>query len=167
MIDMKHEHSARLAEDSDWPGIWAVLEPNIRDGVWFPIPSDFTQAQTRDFWCKQSHSVFVGESNGEIVWTYFTCPIQLGGGSHIANAAYAVAQSHFGMGLGGDMVRHSLDSARAAGYLAMQYTTVLSCNERAIRLYRGNGFDTLGTVPGGYRHPVLGYIDTLIMYRKL
>lgn len=81
----------RPAMDRDWSGIWAVLESSIRDGGWFPIPQDFTERQARDFWLAETHTVFVGESDGEIVWTYFTCPIQLGGGSHIANAAYAVA----------------------------------------------------------------------------
>lgn len=65
------------------------------------------------------------------------------------------------------MARHSLDSARAAGYRAMQYTTVLSSNERAVRLYGGNGFVTLARVPEGYCHPTLGYVDTLIMYQRL
>ena len=159
--------TARPATDQDWDGIWAVLEPTIRDRSWFPIPGDFTEAQTRAFWCRPEHAVFVGEIGGAIVWTYFTCPIHLGGGSHIANAAYAVAQSFFGRGLGHVMVEHSLRTARDAGYRAMQYTIVLSTNERALRLYRKSGFEIVGRTPGGYLHPVLGYVDTLIMHRVL
>jgi ribosomal protein S18 acetylase RimI-like enzyme len=167
MSTRNFEYVARPADAKDWPRIWALLEPNIREGIWFPIPSDFTEAQARHFWCPESHAVFVGERDSEIVWTYYTCPIQLGGGSHIANAAYAVSQRYFGQGLGGDMVRHSLDSARAAGYRAMQYTTVLSSNQRAVSLYSRNGFEILGRVPDGYLHPLLGYVDTLIMYQRL
>jgi ribosomal protein S18 acetylase RimI-like enzyme len=161
------QYFARPMNPSDWDGIWAVLEPSIRDGDWFPIPQDFTSEDTQRFWCADGHDVFVGEDDGEIVWTYYTCPIQLGGGAHIANAGYAVSHARFGRGLGRTMLLHSLDSTRAAGYRAMQFQTVLSSNERAVRLYANNGFEVRGRVPEGYLHPTLGYVDTLIMHRRL
>lgn len=145
-----------------------MLEPSIRDGIWFPIPRDFTEELTREFWCAYSHDVFVGEdTNGEILWSYYTCPIQLGGGAHIANAGYAVSQKRFGHGLGSEMITHSLETARLNGYHAMVYTAVLSTNERAIRLYAKAGFETLARIPNAYLHPAVGYIDTLIMHRTL
>ncbi len=164
-----HEHvTGRRADDRDWPGIWLVLERNIRDGDWFPIPRKFTEMETRAFWCAAGHRVHVGvDKDGAVVWTYYTCPLQLGGGSHIANAAYAVAQSRFGQGLGHAMVEHSLMTARADGYRAMMYTAVLSTNDRAVRVYERNGFETLTRIPDGYLHPSLGYIDTLVMHRTL
>ncbi len=164
---MTNQLHARRSTAADWPGIWAVLEPSIRDGLWFPIPSHFTNAQTRAFWCAENHDVFVGVSQEEIVWTYYICPVQLGGGAHVANGAYAVAQKGFGTGLGSSMLEHSLQTARAAGYRAMQYNTVLSTNERAVRLYQKHGFKVVGTVPRAYLHPALGYVDTYIMYRPL
>jgi GNAT superfamily N-acetyltransferase len=159
---------ARAATENDWLGIWSVLKPNIRDGSWFPIPRDFTAEQARTFWCAEGHHVYVGASNeGEILWTYYTCPIHLGGGSHVANAAYAVSQSRFGQGLGHAMIEHSLETARAEGYRAMVYTAVLSTNERAIRVYAKSGFETLARIPNAYAHPSLGYVDTLFMHRTL
>jgi ribosomal protein S18 acetylase RimI-like enzyme len=158
---------ARAATDSDWAGIWAVLKPIIRDGGWCPIQRDFTEAQARAFWFSEKHHVFVGASDGEILWTYWTCPIHMDGGSHVANAAYAVSPSRFGQGLGHAMVGHSLESARTEGYRAMLYTTVLSTNERAVRIYEKNGFETLARVPEGFLHPLLGYVDTLVMHRTL
>jgi GNAT superfamily N-acetyltransferase len=168
MPSVSEQFVARPATDRDWPGIWSVLEPSIRDGNWFPIPRDFTAEQTRAFWHANGHHVFVGASDkGEIVWTYYTCPIHLGGGSHVANAAYAVSQLRFGLGLGHAMVEHSLETARAAGYRAMIYTAVLSTNERALRVYAKSGFKTLTRIPDAYFHPSLGYIDTLVMHRVL
>ena len=140
----------------------------MREGDRFTIPRDFTETQTHEFWCAVNHRVFVGlDGHGDVLWTYYTCPLQLGGGSHIANAGYAVSQLNAGQGLGHAMVEHSLQTAREDGYRAMVYMAVLSTNEPAIRLYAKSGFKTLARIPAGYLHPTLGFIDTLIMHREL
>jgi ribosomal protein S18 acetylase RimI-like enzyme len=65
------------------------------------------------------------------------------------------------------MGEHSLAEARAAGYRAMQFNAVVSTNARAVALWRRLGFAVIGTVPEGFRHRALGYVDLLIMHRRL
>jgi hypothetical protein len=36
-----------------------------------------------------------------------------------------------------------------------------------VRLWTSLGFDTVGRLPGAFLHPVLGYVDALVMYRTL
>jgi hypothetical protein len=49
----------------------------------------------------------------------------------------------------------------------MQYNLVVSTNERAVRLWKRMGFDIIGTVPGAFRHPRLGYVDAYVMFKSL
>ncbi len=65
------------------------------------------------------------------------------------------------------MLVHSLETGRAAGYLAMQFNFVVSTNTRAIALWQANGFDVVGRLPGAFRHPAQGFVDALVMFRQL
>ena len=65
------------------------------------------------------------------------------------------------------MCEHSLAEAAARGFRAMQYNLVVSTNERAVRLWKRMGFEIIGTVPGGFRHPALGLVDAHIMFKVL
>lgn len=35
------------------------------------------------------------------------------------------------------------------------------------RSYNNNGFEIVGTLPGAFHHPTLGYVDALVMYKQL
>ena len=65
------------------------------------------------------------------------------------------------------MLAHALQSARDAGFYAMQFNFVLTSNEGAIRLWERAGFDTVGRIPEAFDHPTLGLVDALVMYKKL
>ena len=45
------------------------------------------------------------------------------------------------------MVEHSLQRARESGFKAVLFNFVVSTNERAVRLYKSFGFDTIGLAP--------------------
>jgi ribosomal protein S18 acetylase RimI-like enzyme len=49
----------------------------------------------------------------------------------------------------------------------MQYNFVVSTNERAVRLWQSLGFEIVGTLPGAFAHPTLGYVDALVMFKTL
>ena len=49
----------------------------------------------------------------------------------------------------------------------MQFNAVAASNQHAVGLYRSLGFEIVGTVPEGFRHPRYGYVDLLILYRRL
>jgi ribosomal protein S18 acetylase RimI-like enzyme len=72
-----------------------------------------------------------------------------------------------GKGIARMLCRHSLETARARGFRAMQFNLVVSTNERAVRLWQHMGFNIVGTLPGAFRHPTLGYVAAYVMYQSL
>jgi ribosomal protein S18 acetylase RimI-like enzyme len=65
------------------------------------------------------------------------------------------------------MGAHSLAQAAARGFRAMQFNIVVSTNAAAVALWRSLGFVPVGTLPGAFRHPALGEVDALVMFRRL
>jgi GNAT superfamily N-acetyltransferase len=78
-----------------------------------------------------------------------------------------VAREWRGHGLGRLLGEHSIIAARELGYRALQYNAVISTNTAAVRLWQSLGFEVIGRVPGGFRHPDLDEADLLIMHRFL
>ena len=157
----------RPAEPADADALWAILEPVIRAGETYAFPVSLSRSEALAFWQSPAHEVFVAESSGGVVGTYFMRPNQSGGGAHVANCGYMTAPSAAGRGVGGAMCAHSLVHAAVRGYRAMQFNFVVSTNERAVRLWRRHRFEVVGRLPGAFRHPTLGYVDVLVMFRFL
>lgn len=153
------------AEDRD--AVWAVLEPVLRAGETYTQARDIARDEALAYWLRDDHEVFVAERDGEILGTYFLCANQGGGGSHVANCGYVTSPAAQGRGVGRAMLEHSLDRARARGFRAMQFNFVVSTNERAVRTWQAYGFDIVGRLPGAFRHPRLGFVDALVMYKPL
>ena len=105
--------------------------------------------------------------DGDVLGMYRYGPTMPGRGAHIATATFLVGEKARGRGVGRALVEHCMQSAKAAGFRAMQFNQVLSCNEPALALYRSLGFAVIGTVPGAFDHIVHGYVDAHIMYRAL
>ena len=57
--------------------------------------------------------------------------------------------------------------AKRLGYRAMQFNIVVKTNERAIRLWQKLGFEIKGEIPEAFNHSKEGYVDGLVMWRKL
>ena len=49
----------------------------------------------------------------------------------------------------------------------MQFNFVVATNIRAIAIWQGAGFDIVGRLPQAFRHPELGDVDALVMYKTL
>ena len=49
----------------------------------------------------------------------------------------------------------------------MQFNLVVSTNVSAVRAWQANGFEIIGTVPGGFYHYELGYVDAYIFFKDL
>jgi ribosomal protein S18 acetylase RimI-like enzyme len=157
----------RLAKPADHAAIWAILEPVIRAGETYALSRDMGKADALAYWVAPDRETFVTEHDRKILGTYYLRPNQCGGGAHIANCGYVTHPDANGQGIARRMCEHSLAQARARGYLAMQFNFVLASNERAVRLWQRLGFETLGRIPQAFRHPGLGFVDALIMFRKL
>jgi ribosomal protein S18 acetylase RimI-like enzyme len=102
-----------------------------------------------------------------VVGTYFLQANQRGGGAHVANCGYVTAADAGGRGVARAMCMHSLERAKWRGFIAMQFNFVVSSNKRAIELWQRLGFEIVGTLPGAFRHPRLGFVDAFVMYRTL
>jgi L-amino acid N-acyltransferase YncA len=157
----------RVASAKDADSIWAILEPTIRAGETYTLPTEMSRQEALAYWMSHEHEVFVAEEDGHLLGTYFLCANQRGGGSHVANCGYITAVGASGRGVGRAMCGHSLDHARARGFKGMQFNFVVSSNERAVRLWQSFEFEIVGRLPGAFRHPTLGLVDALVMYRSL
>ncbi len=147
--------------------VWEILEPVIRDGETYTLPRDLTREQALQYWYSPQHEVFVAGKDGEVLGTYYLRANQQGGGSHVANCGYMTASRARGQGVASAMCAHSLDRARQRGFRAMQFNFVVSTNESAVHLWQKFGFEIVGRLPEAFLHPKHGYVDALVMFRKL
>lgn len=157
----------RPAQASDGPAILEIILPVIREGATYTLEMDMPAADALAYWLSPEKETFVAEEEGAIVGTYFVRPNQAGGGKHVCNCGYMTRATALGRGVARAMCQHSLAHARARGYRAMQFNFVVSTNERAVRLWQSLGFQTIGRLPGAFRHPVHGYVDALVMHQSL
>lgn len=159
--------SIRKATPADEEALWGILEPVIRAGETYDFPRDTDRASALRAWLAPVNECFVAHEGERLLGTYVLHANRNGGGAHVANCGYMTAADAQGRGVARALCAHSLDAARAAGFRAMQFNFVVASNHRAVALWHSMGFDTVGRVPEAFHHPVLGYTDALVMYRRL
>jgi ribosomal protein S18 acetylase RimI-like enzyme len=157
----------RHASEADGDAIWAILEPILRAGETYTLPTGWTREEALAYWFAADHETFVAEDDGLVVGTYYLHANQRGNGAHVANCGYATAASSSGRGVATAMCTHSLHRAAERGFKAMQFNFVVSSNERAVALWRRLGFSIVGTIPQAFDHPRLGLVDAYVMHRHL
>jgi GNAT superfamily N-acetyltransferase len=158
--------------ETDWlTGIWPILREVVRTGDTFAFSTNIDEASARQQWMLPAPAagfVAVDEQNGAIVGASFVRPNQPGLGGHVANAAFMVAPSAAGHGVGRALGEHAIEWARQAGFAAMQFNFVVSTNRRAIALWKNLGFSIVGTIPQAFQHQGLGRkVDAFVMHRFL
>jgi len=151
----------------DFDDIWAIWEPIVRDGETYTYPRDTDYETAAQLWMETPQHTYIALINNTVVGTYYLKPNQPGGGSHVCNCGFMVAPAAQGQGIAKTMCRHSLETARTLGYRAMQFNFVIETNTTAIALWRQCGFETVGRLPDAFNHPTRGYVDALVMYKKL
>jgi L-amino acid N-acyltransferase YncA len=157
----------RRAQDSDFDGIWEIFHAVVSKGDTYAFDPETTREQARAIWMAPGLSTYVALLDDEVVGTYILKANQPGLGSHVANAGYMVHPDKAGRGIGRALCEHSLEEARRAGFLAMQFNAVVSTNEAAVALWRKMGFSVVGTVPQAFRHREHGLVDLHVMHRFL
>lgn len=157
----------RPATEADRAAILAIVLPVIRAGETYALDRDMSEANLLACWLGADRETFVAEDEGRIVGTYFLRANQAGGGGHVANCGYMTDAAATGRGIARKMCEHSLGRAIERGFRAMQFNFVVSSNERAVRLWTSLGFETVGRLPEAFRHPELGFVDALVMVRRL
>ncbi len=159
--------SIREARASDSSSIWDIFHAVVAPGDTYLFDPHISREDALGYWLHSSARCYVAERDGVIVGTYILKPNQPGLGSHIANAAFMVAPTARGLGLGRVMGEHCVSEACRLGFRAMQFNFVVSTNEAAIRLWQQLGFKIVGTLPGAFRHSHKGFVDAHVMFRSL
>jgi ribosomal protein S18 acetylase RimI-like enzyme len=147
--------------------LWPIFKEVVAGGDVFAPPPDTTFDDAQLAWATPPARVFVARRGGAIVGGYTLRPNQPGLGDHVANAGYIVAGEARNQGIARALCLHSLATAAAAGFTAMQFNFVVATNESAIHLWTSCGFAIVGRVPGAFRHASQGLVDVLIMHRTL
>lgn len=157
----------RPALDSDWPQLWSIIQPIVRDGKTYAYDRTMSEQDAKRVWLALPRRTFICVEGDQVLGTYYLKTNHAGGGAHVCNCGYMVSQVARGKGVAGKLCAHSQQIAKQLGYLAMQFNFVVSSNEVAVRLWQKFGFDVVGTIPNAFNHPDLGYVDALVMYKEL
>ncbi|MDG4604304.1 MAG: GNAT family N-acetyltransferase [Defluviicoccus sp.] len=157
----------RSAEQRDAQAIIEIILPVIRDGETYALDRDMSESDALMYWTGPDKETFVAEEDGVILGTYYMRTNQSGGGRHVCNCGYMTHASATGRGVARSMCEHSLQRALSRGFRAMQFNFVVSTNEGAVRLWQSLGFAIVGRIPEAFQHPVHGYVDALVMHRRL
>ena len=153
-------------QQADLPQMTRMWNDILADGDAFPGTETYEEAP---------FGVFLGEQTaatcllleGALAGYYILHPNNIGRCGHVANASYVLDRAFRGRGLGRPLVERSLVEAAALGFRGMQFNAVVAGNTAALRIYRGLGFQTVGTIPGGFLLPDGTYSDMYVMYRPL
>ena len=180
----------RPATDTDRDAVWSIFHEVVGAGDTYALDPNISRKDALAYWFARGTHTYVAEIDSEPVGeaysftgtattsprvnpthitagTYVLRPNQLGGGSHVANAAFMVSARARGRGIGRAMAEHCLSEARRLGFRAMQFNYVISTNTAAIRLWQDLGFEIVGTLANAFRHPDKEYVDVYVMYRSL
>lgn len=157
----------REATTEDFKNIWPIFQKIVIAGETYAYPTDTSYGEAEQIWLKQPRKTFVFEEGDKVLGTYYLKTNQSGPGDHVCNCGYMVSSEAEGKGIATQMCEHSQRVARELGYKAMQFNFVASSNEGAIHLWQKLGFEIVGNLPKAFKHPHLGYIDALVMYKWL
>jgi ribosomal protein S18 acetylase RimI-like enzyme len=157
----------REATKADFAAIWPIFREIVSAGETYGYDPDTGRDEAFELWMQAPRCTFVAEVGGKILGTYYLKTNQAGPGDHVCNCGYMVAAEARGKGLATAMCEHSQSVARDLGYRAMQFNFVATTNDGAVRLWEKLGFETVGRIPLGFHHPREGFVDALVMYKRL
>jgi GNAT superfamily N-acetyltransferase len=154
--------------ESDWPAVWPVFREVVEAGDTYPYDPEWNSEQAHDVWVEKPPGLTVVAVEGEsLLGTAKMGPNRPGPGSHVATASFMVASDARGRGVGRALGEYALTWARAQGYAAMQFNSVVECNDAAVTLWKALGFTVIGTVPEAFEHPTQGRVGLHVMHRPL
>jgi RimJ/RimL family protein N-acetyltransferase len=85
---------------------------------------------------------------------------------HRAEFGISVDKDCWGLGIGRALTRACIECAKTAGYMQLELQAV-EANERAVALYRSEGFVEYGRNPRGFRSRIDGWQPILLMRLEL
>lgn len=152
---------------ADFDHFWPTFQAIIAARETYAYDPAMTLEQARQLWLEVPQHTLVAEEDGEILGSYFLKANAAGPGNHVGNCGYMVSEAARGRGIARQMCEHSQQLARASGFLALQFNSVVASNAPAVALWQKLGFEVVGKLPKAYRHGQLGLVDCLVMYKWL
>ena len=160
-------HTFRPAQPGDTPLLREIWNHILEEGSFFPGEEPYQDDGGFAAFLAEQSAVTCLLADGRVAGYYILHPNNIGRCGHVANASYVLDRAFRGRGLGRPLVERSLEEAAALGFRGMQFNAVVAGNTAALRIYRGLGFQTVGTIPGGFLLPDGTYSDMYVMYRPL
>ena len=158
----------REATDADWTAIWPIVEATVRAGDTYAYPLDLGRDDARSLWMAEPPAAtVVAVDHGEVLGTARMGPNRDGPGDHIGTASFMVSPAARGRGVGRALASYVVGWHRDHGFRGIQFNAVVETNTAAVALWRSLGFETVGTVPGAFRHPEHGYVGLHVMFLPL
>ena len=157
----------RRALPSDESGLWDLIQPIVRKGGTYVFATDSSRKKMMNYWLQNDKHTYVAEWDEKLVGTFYIKANQPDLGDHICNAGFMVSAQFGGKGFGKILGEFAMEEAKKLGFQAMQFNFVIESNVHAVRLWKSLGFREIGKVPEAYRHPDLGLVSALVLYRKL
>ncbi len=143
--------------------LWNII---LEDGVAFPGIDIYDTDSFRKMLLQQT-AVNCMILDGQLAGYYILHPNNIGRCSHVANASYVLDKSFRGKHLGKFLVESSIKAAEEKGFRGLQFNAVVTSNLPALHIYNEIGFQTVGTIPGGFRLKDGTYSDMYVMYLPL
>ncbi|MBM0232085.1 GNAT family N-acetyltransferase [Micromonospora sp. STR1_7] len=151
----------------DWSQVWPIIEEVIRAQETFTYDPEMTADAAYGTWIEAPPGRTVVAVDGErVLGTAKMGTNRPGPGAHVSTASFMVDADTRGRGVGTALCRDALSWARRQGYAGMQFNAVVQSNRSAVELYRREGFEVVGTVPGAFGHPTLGRVGLHVMYQE-
>ncbi|WCN09012.1 GNAT family N-acetyltransferase [Marinomonas mediterranea] len=158
----------KLATEQDFKEFWPVFQSIVAAQETYAFDPEMRFEDGYSLWCVSPIKTFVFEGeDGSILGSYYIKANAMGPSNHICNCGYMVSENARGQGLARKMCEHSQNIALELGFEAMQFNSVVSTNEVAVKLWQKMGFEIIGTIPKAYRHKRLGYVDSYVMHKPL
>ncbi|WP_046006361.1 GNAT family N-acetyltransferase [Pseudoalteromonas rubra] len=157
----------RIMTQSDFQRFWPTFKAVIEQQETYAFDPDMSQQAAYALWCEKVDCAYVMVEGDEILGSYYLKANAMGPSNHICNCGYMVTTQARGKGVARTLCEHSQNEAKARGYLAMQFNSVVASNQVAVQLWQRLGYQIIGTIPKAYRHPRLGFTDSHIMYKWL
>ena len=148
---------------SDFEVFWPTFKEIVVAQETYAFDPKINFESAYNLWCLSPHKTYVIKENGLILGSYYIKANASGPSSHISNCGYMVSPESRGKGI----ARKLCLQAKELGYSAMQFNSVVSTNEIAIKLWKKLGFKIIGTIPNAYNHKTLGFVDSFIMHKQL
>lgn len=157
----------RAARPDDWACIWPFFHRIVAAGETYAYDPDLTYDQAEARWMQSppGRTTVAVDAAGTIVGTATMYANREGNGDHVASASFMVDPAGSGRGAGRALGEDMIQWARSAGFRSIQFNAVVESNTRAVSLWKSLGFQIIGTLPEGFRHPSQGYVGLHIMYR--